>query len=431
MELKYWAATDVGRKRDHNEDNFLIDKQLHLFVVCDGMGGHAAGEVASQLAIHEVRQAVLQNDDIVQRFASGDGSVRADEILTIIEHAIQSACSAIYRHGQAEPEKRGMGTTCSVLLVIGERGFLAHVGDSRIYLLRQGKVHQLTEDHSLINELIKRGKITKDGIESSPYKNYKNAVTRAVGVYESVQVDTLDFEVLPGDHYLLCSDGLHHYLTSDDLIGDNLRAPDINDVPNRFIKLANEGGGHDNITAVVVRVEADATAVADGRIEELARKVEVVKGMPIFRHLNYKEVMRILNITEVRDYQPGELLLQEGTPGSELFIILSGKVRLHKQGAFIVELTRGQHLGEMALVDSGPRSASATAEERTRALIVRRPDFLNIIRKEAPLATKLLWSFVQVLNERLRKTTADLSGARTEARAVDLSDEVAFDDEAN
>jgi serine/threonine protein phosphatase PrpC len=431
MELKYWAATDVGRKRDHNEDNFLIDKQLHLFVVCDGMGGHAAGEVASQLAIHEVREAVRRNDDIVQRFAAHDGSVRADEILTILEHSIQSACSAIYRHAQAEPEKRGMGTTCSVLLIIGERGFIAHVGDSRIYLLRQGKVHQLTEDHSLINELIKRGKITRDGIEGSPYKNYQNAVTRAVGVYESVQVDTLDFEILPGDHYLLCTDGLHHYLTSDELISENLRAPDINDVPNRFIKLANEGGGHDNITAVVLRVEAEATARADERTEELVRKVEVVKGMPLFRHLNYKEVMRILNITEVRDYAPSEQLFQEGTPGNELFIILSGTVRLHKDGTFITNLTRGQHLGEMALVDASLRSASATAEERTRVLVVKRKDFLDIIRKEAPLATKLLWSLVQVLNERLRKTTADLSGARTEARAVDLSDEVAFDDETN
>jgi CRP-like cAMP-binding protein len=106
-------------------------------------------------------------------------------------------------------------------------------------------------------------------------------------------------------------------------------------------------------------------------------------------------------------------------------------VRLHKDGSFITFLNPGQHLGEMALVDAGPRSASATAEDQTRVLIVKRSDFLSIVRKEAPLATKLLWSFVQVLNERLRKTTADLSRDRTEARAVDLSDEVAFDDESN
>ncbi len=106
MEFKYWAATDVGRARDHNEDNFLIDKQLRLFVVCDGMGGHAAGEIASNLAIHEVREAVRQNSDIVERFAARDQAVRPDEILTILEHSIQSACSTIYRRAQAEPEKQ-------------------------------------------------------------------------------------------------------------------------------------------------------------------------------------------------------------------------------------------------------------------------------------------------------------------------------------
>jgi len=428
MELKYWAATDVGRMRDHNEDSFLIDRQLNLFVVCDGMGGHAAGEVASTLAIHEVRQAVRQNTDVVERFTAKDPNARADEILTILEHSIRSACSAIYRRAQAEPEKRGMGTTCTVLLIAGERGFLAHVGDSRIYLLRQNKVHQITDDHSLINELIKRGKVTKDTIDTSPYKNYKNAVTRAVGVYENVDVDTLDFDVLPGDHYLLCTDGLHHYLREPEIPG-LLRADNVTDIPKRLVQLANDGGGHDNITAVVVQVEPEPSAVADTRIEELGRKVDVLKGMPLFKHLTYKEIMRILNITEVRDFQPGETLMQEGEPGNELMLILDGKVKLHKDGAFITNLTSGQHLGEMALVDRWPRSASATAEERTRVLVLRRPDFVSIIRKEAPLAVKLLWSFVQVLNERLRKTTADLSGARAEAAAVDLSDEVSFEDE--
>jgi CRP-like cAMP-binding protein len=110
-------------------------------------------------------------------------------------------------------------------------------------------------------------------------------------------------------------------------------------------------------------------------------------------------------------------------------LILDGKVKVHREGAFITELTTGQHLGEMALVDRWPRSASATAVDSTRVIILKRPDFISIIRKEAPLATKLLWSFVQVLNQRLRKTTADLSGARAEAAAVDLSTEVTFEDE--
>lgn len=431
MELSFWAATDVGRKREANEDNFLVDKKLSLFVVADGMGGHACGEVASDIAVHEFRNAVDANRELIERFAKGDPAVRPQDVLTILEQAVQAAGHAIYIKGQAEPDKRGMGTTTSALLIAGDRGFIAHVGDSRIYLVRRGQVVQLTEDHSLINELIRRGKITKDGIENSPYKAYKNAVTRAVGVYENVQGDTIDFEILPGDQFLLCSDGLHAYLDDKKTI-DLLSQDDITQAPARFVDLANTGGGHDNITAVVVRIDraspgAAATA-ADDRAEELQRKIDVLKQMPMFRHLTYKEIIRVLNVTEVKEFSPGQPLIKEGTSGEEMFILLKGKVRVHKNEAFITYLLPGSHIGEMALVDRSPRSTSVTAEDKSRLLILRRREFYEIVRKDPSLSVKLLWSFVQVLADRLRKTTAELSGARLEAHAQDMTDDVLFDE---
>ncbi len=426
MELKFFAATDIGRQREHNEDNYLVDPTLHLFVVADGMGGHAAGEVASQIAVHEVSRVVRENADVIERYAKEHDAQARQEILAVMEHAVQTACASIYHRGQAEAEKRGMGTTTSALLIAGDRGFIAHVGDSRIYLLRQNQVHQLTEDHSLINELVRRGKIKRDEIDTSPYSKYKNAVTRAVGAYESVETDTLDFEVLPGDHFLLCSDGLHAYLKDSD-VPEIMTADDIADAPKTMVALANAGGGHDNITAVVVRVETEGTTEHAARASDLANRVDVLKKMPLFKHLTYKEIMRLLNVLVVKDYKTGERIIEEKTDGEELFIILSGKVKLHKDDAFITHLERGAHFGEMALVDRSKRSASATAEESSRALMLRRRDFYEIIRKEPVLATKLLWSFVQVLTERLRKTTADLSGARLEAQAVDLSEDVLFE----
>jgi serine/threonine protein phosphatase PrpC len=426
MELSFWAATDVGRKRELNEDNFLVDKKLSLFVVADGMGGHASGEVASHLAVHEFRNAVDAGREIVERYAKGDGSVRPQEVLTLLESAIQAAGHAIYQKGQAEPEKRGMGTTTSALLIAGDRGFIAHVGDSRIYMLRAGQVVQLTEDHSLVNELIRRGRITREGLEGSPYKAYKNAVTRAVGVYETVQGDTIDFELLPGDQFLLCSDGLHAYLDEKKII-DLLKGEDVTDIPKKLIDLANTGGGHDNITAVVVRIERQAATATEDRAEELARKVDVLRQMPLFKHLIYKEILRVLNVTTVREYGPGEEIIKEGTAGDEMFILMRGKIRLHKNEAFITHLAPGAHIGEMALIDRRqPRSATATAEERSRVLILKRRDFYEIIRKEPQLSVKLLWAFTQVLAERLRKTTAELSGARLEAGAQDLTEDALF-----
>jgi serine/threonine protein phosphatase PrpC len=425
MELSFWAATDVGKKREVNEDNFLVDKKLSLFVVADGMGGHASGEIASHLAVHEFRNTVEAGRDVVDRYSHDAASVRPQEILTLLEHAVQTAGQTIYQRGQQEPEKRGMGTTTSALLIAGDRGFIAHVGDSRVYMVRAGQVVQLTEDHSLVNELIRRGRITRENLDDSPYKAYKNAVTRAVGVYETVQGDTIDFEILPGDQFLLCSDGLHAYLTEQQIL-DFLQADDIASLPQKLVDHANAGGGHDNITAIVVRVEGQPTA---DRAEELARKVEVLRRMPLFRHLIYKEILRVLNVTTVREYAPGEEIIQEGTPGDEMFILLRGKIRLHKNEAFITHLMPGAHIGEMALVDRRqPRSASATAEERSRLLGLKRRDFYEIIRKEPQLSVKLLWAFTQVLAERLRKTTAELSGARLEAGAQDLTEDALFDE---
>ena len=425
MELSFWAATDVGRKREHNEDNFLIDKKLSLFVVADGMGGHASGEIASQIAVTEFRGALETRKDLLDAYSRHESGITPQDVLGVLENAAQQAGLAIFERGQKEREKRGMGTTLSALLLLGERGFIVHVGDSRVYMVRQNQVVQLTEDHSLVNELIRHGKVTRESLATSPYASYKNAVTRALGVYETTQVDTADLEVLPGDQFLLCSDGLHAYLQDKDILGF-LGGDHVTGIPQKLVDHANKGGGQDNITALILRLHTATTDAGQPRAQELNRKVEVLRQMPLFRHLTYKEILRVLSVTKVADYATGDEILREGEPGNELFILLKGKVRLHKDGAFITHLGPGAHFGEMALVDKGPRSVSAAAEDRTRALVLGRAQFNDIIRNDPRLSVKLLWSFVQVLAQRLRKTTADLTGARQEVPVV--PDEPMFDE---
>jgi serine/threonine protein phosphatase PrpC len=425
MELSFWAATDVGRKRQHNEDNFLIDKKMSLFAVADGMGGHASGEIASQIAVTDFRNAMEARKDLLDGYARHEDGINTQDILAALENAVQQAGVTIFERGQKEREKRGMGTTLSALLLLGERAFIAHVGDSRVYMVRQNQTVQLTEDHSLVNELIRHGKVTRESLAASPYASYKNAVTRALGVYETTQVDTIDLEVLPGDQFLLCSDGLHAYLQDKD-VTSFLASDHVTAIPQKLVDHANKGGGQDNITAVILRVQPDTTDAGQTRAQELNRKVEVLRQMPLFRHLTYKEILRVLSVTKVADFNTGDEILREGQPGDDLFILLKGKVRLHKDGAFVTQLGPGAHFGEMALIDKRPRSVSASAEDRTRALVLRRQEFNDIIRNEPRLSVKLLWSFVQVLAQRLRKTTADLTGARQEL--PDASDETMFDE---
>ena len=415
MDLDFAAATHVGKIRDHNEDNYLIDKKLQLFSVADGMGGHASGEVASSLTVHAVRDAIAEQRDQIEAFQAGDEGIESGEILSVLDGALKEASRKVYEDAELDEGKRGMGTTSSTLLIAGPpgklRGFIAHVGDSRIYLVRQGLTHQLTEDHSLLNELVKRKKITREEFATSPYKRFKNAVTRAVGIYPTVEVDTFDFDILPGDRFLLCSDGLSEYLENSTL-PDMLADRDVETVTTSLINTANDGGGHDNITAIFVRISDGNTREETQRGSEMTRKIGVLKNMPFFKYLSYKELVRVMAITQTKKFKAGSSIFVEGQEGQSMFVVVHGSVRVHTKDHEVAKLSEGQHFGEMALVNRSPRSLSATAQEDCTVLSINRKDFYAIIKREPALSTKLLWSFVQALATRLRDTTKELNSKR-------------------
>lgn len=412
-ELRSWQATDVGRVRDQNEDNFLVDRKLRLYVVCDGMGGHAAGEVASSIACQEVRQALLADKERLAAYESGGGTTR-DEILLILEAAVHHACQRVNQAGVEDETKRGMGCTLDALLLLGGRGFIAHVGDSRVYLNRAGSVHQLTEDHSLMNELLKRGRLTREQIAKV---QSKNALTRAVGVYESVEVDVVDFDVVPGDRFLLCSDGLHGYLEEAEIpkLFEDIAEDQLVD---QLIALANDRGGKDNITAIIVKVADDETSSGVAAAKEVALKLEVLHRIPLFRNVTYQELVRIINITRTKTYKPDEQVVVEGDDGDELCVVLSGKLRMHAAGADIRDLASGDYFGEMALVDQTPRSATVTAKDESRIIVIRRRDFFDLVRKDRDIAVKLMWSFLQLIAQRYRGVSQELTDMRAELAAV-------------
>ncbi|EDM77042.1 protein phosphatase/cyclic nucleotide-binding domain protein [Plesiocystis pacifica SIR-1] len=424
MDLKYWAATDVGRKRTHNEDNFLIDKNMRLFVVADGMGGHSSGDVASAMAVHTIRDVVMTEAEL---FASPqDDPLWHMEVCMVLEHAVLMACETIYRKGVQEPEKKGMGTTVVALLIAGDRGYIAYVGDSRIYLLRGGIVYQLTEDHSLMNELIRQGKITAEAFDDSPYAQFKHAMTRAVGPNESVEVDTLDFDMIPGDSFLLCSDGLYEYLDDDDL-SRMLSLDEIKDIPGKLIDMANTRGGKDNITALVIQVPENADG--SDRAAEINFTLDTLKQIPLFSELNYQQLVRIMNLTRIVPFEPRDILCYEGQIGEELFVILRGEVDLYRNDVPFASLPQGAHFGEMALIDAMPRSATAVAATHGKLLMINREDFLEILRKEPSLATKLLWAFVRELGERLRSKGEEIEHTGGE-EILELSDELLISEDS-
>ena len=427
-QLKFAALTDVGRQRDHNEDNFLVDKKLSLFIVCDGMGGHAAGEVASAMAVRTIHDELKREADLLQDYVegkSGAAKVSKRDVTNTLEFAINRASAKVHAEAERDPSKRGMGTTVVLLLILGNQAFIAYVGDSRAYFVRDGMLQQLTEDHTVYNELIRRKKLPRERIEEiAP----KNAITRAVGVYEHAETDTLVLDVLAGDRFLLCSDGLSGYFEQDlDGLGRLLLDPDEEAGARSLIDAANVAGGKDNITTVIVTV-GDATTRDEKRARQLQLQRETLARMPLFRALNDRELLRVLQVTFVVSYDDGRVIIREEEKGEELYMVLSGRVRVSRGGAEVAVLEAGEHFGEMALIRNQPRSATVSSDGPSELMVLSRTEFFEILRKEHQLAVKLLWQFTGVLADRLAETTRVLGQTRQEL-AEDITAEVFMDDE--
>ena len=246
LRLRSYGGTDVGRRRKVNEDAYLCDDELGLWVVADGMGGHAAGEVASQEAVDTIYGMVKRGQTTLR--LDGDFSEeRARAALRLLEGAVQAATYMVFAMAELDSDKAGMGTTISAMMSYGNYVVLAQVGDSRIYRVRGRRAEQLTEDHTLIAWQLKQGLITPEEARTS---KHRNVITRAVGNRDYVQVDMTACETELGDVYLLCSDGLHGYLQREEI--PMLTGAGGRQAVQAFIDFANSQGGRDNITAILV-----------------------------------------------------------------------------------------------------------------------------------------------------------------------------------
>jgi serine/threonine protein phosphatase PrpC len=246
------GATDRGRKRTHNEDRFGLFPELGLFLVTDGMGGAAAGEVAAQKTVELVCQAFVDTEitwPVGVQEPTGDG-------LAFLVAAIVRANHRLHGMAQSDRKLHGMGTTIAALLAGGESAVIAHVGDSRVYRFREGDLSLLTEDHSLFNDFVRVGLADPDRPEEFAHPN---TLSRAVGTEQKVQVDARRIDVQPGDTFLLCSDGLSVVVDARSIADVLHTIPNLDEAAANLVTLANEAGGPDNITAVLVRNEVTTT----------------------------------------------------------------------------------------------------------------------------------------------------------------------------
>jgi serine/threonine protein phosphatase PrpC len=281
----YARASDTGKKRRRNEDSYVVAPPL--FAVADGMGGAQAGEVASKLAA-----AALEDTDS----GAGDGEARVVSL-------IQEANRRVYERANTDPATTGMGTTMTVALVEGELVTIGHVGDSRAYLVRAGRLEQLTEDHSLVNELLKSGKLSPKEAETHPQRS---VITRAVGTDPDVDVDVFKIDAHEGDVFLLCSDGLTDMVDDEGILDLVERHhDDLDRAAKSLVSAANRGGGEDNITVIAFTMAADGDTVQMPAAEP---DEDTLEGVPI--------PAPSVDTMVVRPDQVGDVFVEPGSPAA-------------------------------------------------------------------------------------------------------------------
>lgn len=405
MFIQTFGASDVGQTRAVNEDAFVLDQALGLVAVADGMGGFQRGDVASQLACNVLVEAVSAAEGLIDAYRREPTDRSRGAVKAVLEAAFQKACEEVYTAGVAITGQGGrMGSTLDALLIVGSTAFIAHVGDGRIYLLRGSEVHQLTEDHSLVQQQLKEGLITAEQARTA---RNKNVITRAMGVLPSVQVDSLHFELDPGDKLLLCSDGLYRYVGMREL-GLSLLKTGGDGAVRELVDAANARGGRDNISCLVVEVGGAGAGL--GRAElGVADHIGVLRRVDLFQYCTYRELLAASQIAAPRSAAAGERVFAEGDPGRECFIVVSGAVELRKGSTVLARAAAGDYFGEMSFVDSPKRSADAIAVEDSAFLVIERDRFLQLMKQDAELAVKLTWQLLRKMASLVRATSEKLA----------------------
>jgi len=255
VQIDSGGVTDLGRVRLNNEDSFRIVEPLNLFILSDGMGGEAHGEIASSLAVDTIERVCSSSKVDLEVTLAGASGENWTEQTRLLQNAVLQANSGIYQSSQEHPEQRGMGATLTAGWINGSKLSLAHVGDSRAYLLRTGNLQQLTNDHSLVAEQVRRGIITPQQAEES---EMQSVLLRALGAHPEVDVDIDEFDLFPRDVLLLCSDGLTRMVTEPEIAGTLQAETDPEKAARKLVDLANERGGLDNVTVIVARLQDES-----------------------------------------------------------------------------------------------------------------------------------------------------------------------------
>ena len=390
------AVTHVGNVREHNEDAHYFDADLGLLIVCDGMGGHAAGEVASAIAIKTIREkwADHETQEIADVWLARGTAIAKKQLLTWLRDGVLAAHHAIIAEAERDTAKAGMGTTLVAAMIVGSELVFAHAGDSRAYMVRDGIATQLTEDHTLLQRLLAAGievDVTGDGAR------FRSMLTNALGIGQECKVSTFVVPLADGDRFMLCSDGISEYVEEAEVGEVLVKQPSPARAAQKLVDLALERGGADNATAVVVRVlEAgdNPLPAAQRRRDDLTISLCDLWTEKV----SPQQRLRAMRIAVDRDHAPGEKLPAHSFGDRVAWIVVEGEVNQHGEplgpGSFIYP--------ESLVSGSQPPGNEGLAIARTevRAVSIRNDDFGELCEEDPELGEALLESLASIMRSR-------------------------------
>lgn len=395
LQVQGAVLSDVGRKRTNNEDAYLLQPERQLFAVADGMGGHAGGEVASELAVQTLRAAIDQIPDV--EFTQMATVENRRVLLSWLATTVEQVNQAIYTRAESDQSLRGMGCTLDVALVRGNAMFLAHVGDSRTYLLREGKLYQLTEDHSFGQMLLSQGALSPAEVAVHPRRN---ALTRALGPFSSMQVDTVFVELAPGDTVLMCSDGLHGEVP-DELLQQTLAGQPVpQQAVIELVEQALNAGGKDNVTALVFHADPMAEHSHAVLGSQLVRAAMMQSDL--FGSLAQSEILRIQKIAVAHELEPGTEIIKPGDQVGSVYLVVVGQLSVWKAGVQIGRHDLGDPVGAVALT---PRVAGELLRVDAPTIVLEFPlaELHTLFAVESDLAVKVVLAALSRVSSRLYK----------------------------
>jgi serine/threonine protein phosphatase PrpC len=394
MNIEAWSLTDVGMVREHNEDSHLVDLERQLFVVADGVGGSSAGEVASGMLVDGMRESAAALSALAGEASPLLDVGHRERVFGAMVRRIQAINADVYEQGKGIDSFRPMATTCDVLLISGNAAFIGHVGDSRVYLFRNGQIFRITEDHTFAEQL-KRDHVD----EPQMIERYKNVLTRSIGGKPQVDIDTLFIDLEPGDRLLMCSDGLTDYLSGPE-IEEMARLDTGEALLTNLVEEAKARGGGDNITTLLVHIGLDH-GVRDTTLDTI-RQADILGGIDLFRGLHIRELLRMMRAVYEQVAKEGEVILDHDTGDRSMYIIAEGEVDLFIDDKKVARLTQGQHFGEFSLVNDGPRTARAVAVGSTLLLVIPADKFRSVVDEDPVVGNRLLWNLLDGAVARLR-----------------------------